>query len=590
MKRYFLAIIFLGVLLTTLQAQAPRWVEYNQRERMYPSDEYLIGFASASDVAYTDLLMEELVGAAKKELIESIKVSISSESSIKIEAVNTKSNSEYLNRTVSYADADIVGLKSDTYFDSKKKVAYAFVYASYESVKSYYSSFIALATSEVRLAIDNATSFASSGSYGDALTTLLDADNKLFEVKQAQGLLLAMAVEDELTLKVNTTSQLQREVLLKLDEVLKSDGLSIENLSDYLSYRISTLEFKEEDQVFAQASTYSDYPLKSSFGDLLDNYLQEQSKKREVPLVSDQNGTTYTILANYYEAGKDVQVSVNVMAAASGDAVASFNGRVAVSQLESKGIEYVPIEIRKLRTLGEAKLTPQPKTVEVKFNEAIDQPFKMVVTGGSGQPLEGIPFNYQHKTISDIKGDVSSNASGLVEVAVQKISQPKKLQFLNLSVDVGRYLNMQIGDEILERLKADYKVPKTNFIIKLKGLALYIDANETLLGESYQQKMVSNKLKQTFTELGFHFVDDPDGADYYMEVQVASNSGGEFQGLYFSYANVTVSLTNLGSGDEIFTKSYNDIKGGGGSFKSAALKAYTKASNQVSEEIKTQFQ
>ncbi|MGL1889553.1 MAG: hypothetical protein OCD76_23770 [Reichenbachiella sp.] len=586
----FPLLIFILLSVQVSFGQTPPWVDYATREVNYPSDKYLTGYQSSEEVDYSDELIDRLINTAKVDLIESILIDLSSKSTVDTETTNGDTDTNFKNRTQSLAQAKIVGLNTEHSYDKRKKRAYAFAFALRTDVIKYYKSYISITTTDLQLEIVNISKYQNSNNLDEALHSLFGVYDALLNLKQAQNILVALGNNNREVLKLDQVNKLDQSAKEIGNSILDSPELSVKNLTQYLAYKISLYNIKESQKIYLEKTLYRPYNLSTHFATALDNNLTENLRQRGLNVSATKFDSDF-ILTNDYSEIKDVVNTVTtLLTKVSKEKYGVVNGHITTSWLDKNSLAYLPDPVRKMKLLSELSLNPNPKIINCIFNQPLDQQLRVNIEDRTGQPIGNIPFNYQHKNNAGIKGSAKSNTEGVVKFELEKVQLPKKMQFINVSIDAPTYLNLPEDDALYQSLLAEYALPNCNFILKVSGLALYLDVTETLLGESYQDNLVSNKLKQTFTELGFKFIDNPDESDYYMEVSVSSNQGGEYEGLYFALANVTINMVSMDSGDEIFSQTFLKIKGGGGNYRNAAYQAYNKAAIQVAEEIKEKFE
>jgi len=98
-------------------------VSPSQRSSMYPEDKYLVSFKSDFTTRDADPsgLAETLLKLAKSQLVEQIRVTIKSSTSIQIENLNTNSREIFQQAGTATSEANLTGLKTETWINKKKK-------------------------------------------------------------------------------------------------------------------------------------------------------------------------------------------------------------------------------------------------------------------------------------------------------------------------------------------------------------------------------------------------------------------------------------------------------------------------------------
>ena len=118
------------LVLTLLQAhaQAPSWIDFDSRKQLFPQSVFLTGFASAKydKEKPKDELLNDLTGYAKSELVEGITVTVYSKSILHTQEKSKTVSQNYTQTTASFSNAELPGLKIETWDDKKDKQLYAF--------------------------------------------------------------------------------------------------------------------------------------------------------------------------------------------------------------------------------------------------------------------------------------------------------------------------------------------------------------------------------------------------------------------------------------------------------------------------------
>jgi len=127
-----LVLILMFIFSTGIMAQQPAWVDYAQRNSMYPQSEYITGFVSVHNTGNEDpgKLTDKYEETAKAKVVQSVQVSIETNNSLSLSNINSESEEEFRSETVSVSSATITGLNVESYYDRKKNDVYAFAFVS----------------------------------------------------------------------------------------------------------------------------------------------------------------------------------------------------------------------------------------------------------------------------------------------------------------------------------------------------------------------------------------------------------------------------------------------------------------------------
>ena len=140
MKKNIIVFSFLIFFSNTLSAQKekPAWI-YNKHS-LFPQEKYFVGMASAKtkNISNEPELLEQLKENAKIDLLNSIYITIESQTKLIIKNANNESDESVEQTSSSQAKIEIKNIQFDTYFDTKNQEGYAIAYAEKNEQKENY--------------------------------------------------------------------------------------------------------------------------------------------------------------------------------------------------------------------------------------------------------------------------------------------------------------------------------------------------------------------------------------------------------------------------------------------------------------------
>ena len=356
MKKIFLTtlIIILNVLVF---AQKPNWTKYLNRSSMYPEQAYVKGFSSEINHAKIDVnkLLNRCIENAKKELIESITVSIKSVTVSGISNVSTgvdEETVEYLKHSsISYSNIELSNLKTETYYDKRKNTAFAFTYVKKSKLISFYKQkvidIVLKIEQNLKFALDAKASNLKQKSYLKLLKTL----TKFREVEEAQTILVALGVSNENAIKrekiVNLKSNIDKEINLQSNSIKNS----ISDLSFFISQGFKLQKPKIKGNVSLSVFNYQDTKFGSPFSKILFDNLEQKlisNSKYDIININEFNGDVtkknidYIITGNYWEEKKFLKVISVLRNLKTGKAIASVESKLSKDYFIKNDIAYLP--------------------------------------------------------------------------------------------------------------------------------------------------------------------------------------------------------------------------------------------------------
>ena len=98
-------------------------------------------------------------------------------------------------------------------------------------------------------------------------------------------------------------------------------------------------------------------------------------------------------------------------------------------------------------------------------------------------------------------------------------------------------------------------------------------------------KILGPNVKKYLTGEGYTFTNDIAMADAMISIEADSRRGNEIHGMFVAYVDMTISVTNMNSGAEVYKNTLQNKKGIQLSYDAAGLKAYENISKLFHEQI-----
>ena len=202
-------------------------------------------------------------------------------------------------------------------------------------------------------------------------------------------------------------------------------------------------------------------------------------------------------------------------------------------------------------------------------------------------PVKFEPVNISMK----LDTEANTDASGIAESKVYRLIDQKDKQHVTATVDLYGILKSVVSDSILAKIimnsMSGFNLPSTTFEIDVSNVIITdiydIDDNS--------QKSMINLIKQSIrdgltSELGVAFSDDINKSNFTLSVKVFTEPSPPNQfGILITYANYTFTMRDNKSGDVIYSKVLERVKGAGLDESSSRKKALMKGVNTFKTEI-----
>jgi len=200
--------------------------------------------------------------------------------------------------------------------------------------------------------------------------------------------------------------------------------------------------------------------------------------------------------------------------------------------------------------------------------------------------VTNVPINYSFiKGGGELVNIVRTDSKGIARGQIINISPLEKLQMIKCSLDLKNYFVADSTSIYLLKTLESINTPSSKYIINVIGPTVYLEAMEYNIGVPLSVKILEPKIKKYLTEKGYSFTDDIASADALISINAESRKGSEMYGQYISFVDATISVTDMNSGEEIYTNSLQSKKGIQLSFEQAGLKAYQDVSIEIYTDI-----
>ncbi len=327
-------------------SQSPNWTNYTMRNASYPEGSYLTGFISETNVNGNDPgeLLQKISGYAKDQLVENILVEIKSISTLNIHNVNTVTQEEFQKNSTSFSNATIAGLKTETYYDQKKKIGFAFSFAKKSEVKNHYENEISTLLDKCNTNFELASSHKDQNNNQGALKMLFQTQTFIKNIEHAQTILITLTGKYDLTsLKRNESRIIKMKTESEINKVRNTQQFTLEDAAYYIAFALNTQTENLNAPVRVSNFTYQDTPMGSIFSRRLQSSL-EQKLIQEGYKVANQavENDGFVLRGSYWEEGDKLKITGILRDQKTSSAIASVDCYLPKSTLNNASISFTP--------------------------------------------------------------------------------------------------------------------------------------------------------------------------------------------------------------------------------------------------------
>jgi len=232
------------------------------------------------------------------------------------------------------------------------------------------------------------------------------------------------------------------------------------------------------------------------------------------------------------------------------------------------------------------------QTIDNNFEATIGKPLLnsletlVLYNNLSKNPISNFPLKYSFLEGSgNILTNIRSNEEGIGKSSISKITSSDKIQIVKCELDISDYYKDLRTSEICANILQSIPSKSVTFIVNVSSMSIYFNSQEFLFEKKNSNQIIEPLIKASFAGNGFVFVDDESKADYLINMKATSRKGSQFHKLYFSYVDLTLSIINMSTGEEIYKNLFNSIKGADLDYDRASFKAFKNTAEKLNSEI-----
>jgi hypothetical protein len=360
-------LAILVVLPLLLYAEVPDWVKNQGKSLKYNELRYLTGFGMAKLEKNSNRAeaTQSASDNAKKNLIEKVRVSVSSNVLSKSEETEKKYSSYFASAVQSSASMDLQGLDIQHYYDEDERMEYALATVSRQNVIEVYGKRAADLRSEIHQHVANGKKFDDQNQRAQALNEYLACYPLFRQLEEAETILIAAQTNEsksfsELDGVVQKDQVNVGQVRQAVDKLVQRPINTPEDLAWYLVYTIKGQSDLQGKRMMVTPFTYQDMklgsPLSRYFKQVLEGKAVEvgkwdivqqpttfQPKTRDVAQEYAQaSGADYVLSGTYWELPEGIKFQAVVRSVAESKLVASAEQLVPATVIQSSNQSLKP--------------------------------------------------------------------------------------------------------------------------------------------------------------------------------------------------------------------------------------------------------
>jgi len=347
MSKKTILITLITILTTSIYAQKPNWIKFDQRQQLYPYEEYFIGFSSNlkdKDKSEHELF-KELKQSAKAELINTVLVTVKSMSTLFQSDINNNISSEFRHAVTSFSEIKLNKAITETHYDKRKKTGYALAYVKKDALIDYYLQTLVHLKLNIAGKINAAEQFISIGDEEDALKAYFECMPLFCEAESAYTIVMALRASKE---QISQIYEYETKVKKGIASIYRSDQISLPELCSFMTFGLNMQTGTFEDRIRLGSFTFEDSKMSSQFSRRFINAFEKElieEANYEISTTASKPGSkppTYILSGTYWNDAGNLKVIAILRNTITGKPIASAEGYLPISWLNQRNISYKP--------------------------------------------------------------------------------------------------------------------------------------------------------------------------------------------------------------------------------------------------------
>jgi len=239
--------------------------------------------------------------------------------------------------------------------------------------------------------------------------------------------------------------------------------------------------------------------------------------------------------------------------------------------------------------LNNISLNPQKSQYNAKMGNPLKESI-IISANYNNIKISNLPMKFSFiKGSGELGLNSKTDNSGKIVCRIDKITSPDKIQIVKAEIDIMTLYPKYNQSPVIVAVVESFKIPITKVIINVEGMTVFIQYTEKNFGKDIDSPTIEPILKEKLSEYGFSFVNEISEADIMITLEADTRKGSRYEGMYPAFADVSISIIDMRSGEEIFKDKIFNIKGFHSNYMNAGLKALQKSANKINSEMLPKF-
>lgn len=271
-------------------------------------------------------------------------------------------------------------------------------------------------------------------------------------------------------------------------------------------------------------------------------------------------------------------------------AMKEYWGENDAVELEGKSVQLVNELYADLQKLtSNVRLTVLPERCELSYTTGFKRELLVnaaFANGGGLRDLGQLPLFITYPgtggKVTELK---NTDAEGRARTTIQRVDPGAKQLEVMVKLHLDEMISREMDRALVSALVASLTVPEVHVPIDLKMPRVFMRTKETNLGQPVSDAGVGFVVREELTTKGFRFVDSEKDADLLLDLIASTRQGGESNGFFTSYVDVSYTFRDRKSQEVVFQGGKQGVKGVQLTYERAGLESFKKAIPDIRKDL-----
>lgn len=271
-------------------------------------------------------------------------------------------------------------------------------------------------------------------------------------------------------------------------------------------------------------------------------------------------------------------------------AMKDYWGENDAVEMDGRQVQLVNELYADLQNLtSSVRLTVLPERCELDYSNGFKRELLInagYTNGGGLRDLVQLPLFITYPgtggKVTELK---NTDAEGRARTTVQRVDPTAKQLEVLVKLHLDELVSREMDRALVNALVNGLTAPEVHVPIDLRMPRVLMRSKETNLGQPVTDAGVGLVVREELTSKGFRFVERESDADLLLDLNAHTRQGGESQGFYTAFVDVSYTFRDRRSQDIVFQGGKQGIKGVQLTYEKAGLESFKKAIPDIRKEL-----